>query len=144
MNFTAIQTELVDAIGGIVPNTVKVLVSEDLAAVEERSQYTPSVHVVYNGYRIKNCTSNGKAAQIIYTFDVVACTRSARGAGQTTDAAIKAGELCELVAKNLMGRSLASARSNSLQLVQAPNPVYSAGFIYLPLSFEIEAYFSAT
>jgi hypothetical protein len=144
VNFTAIQNELVEAIGSIVPNAVKVLVSEDLAAVEERSQYTPSVHVVYSGYRIKNSTSNGKAVQIIYTFDVVACTRSARGAGQTTDAAIKAGELCELVAKNLMGRSLASARSNSLQLVQAPNPVYSAGFIYLPLSFEIEAYFSAT
>jgi hypothetical protein len=144
MNFTAIQTELVAAISGIVPETVKVLVSEDLAMVEERSQYTPSVHVVYGGYRIKASSNNGKNLQIIYTFDVVACTRSARGAGQTTEAAIKAGELCELVAKNLLGRSLASARSNALQLVQAPNPVYSAGFIYLPLSFEVEAFFSAT
>lgn len=144
MNFTVIQNELVEAIGGFVPETVKVLVSEDLAAVEERSQYTPSVHVVYNGYRVKASSNLGKNLLIIYTFDVVACTRSARGAGQTTDAAIKAGELCELVAKNLIGRSLASARSHSLQLVQAPNPVYSAGFIYLPLSFEIEAQFSAT
>lgn len=144
MNFTALQTELVAAIVGIVPEAVKVLVSEDLAAVEERSQYTPSVHVVYGGYRVKASSNQGKHLQIIYTFDVVACTRSARGAGQTTDAAIKAGELCELVARNLIGRSLASARSNSLQLVQAPNPVYSAGFIYLPLSFEIEAHFSAT
>ena len=57
MSFTAVQSDIVAILQAAMPLPVKVLVSEDLAAVEERSQYTPAVHVVYGGYTVSQFQS---------------------------------------------------------------------------------------
>ena len=144
MSFTAVQSDIVAILQAAMPSPVKVLVSEDLAAVEERSQYTPAVHVVYGGYTVSQNSGTGEQAQVTYSFDIVGVSRSGVDRGLPATATATAGDLCLTAIRNLMGKNLPSAmRATPVRLASSARPVVSAGFVYVPASVEVEAIISS-
>lgn len=144
MNLAELDQSLFDLIKAGAPAGVAVLRAEELGAVEERSQAAPAAHLVYDGYRVLESNEARRAARLVHRWLVVACTRSAAGRGQGEGARNKAADLAQALAAALMGHPVqAAGRAHLLRLVTAPAPVYSAGFCYIPLAFELETVFTA-
>jgi len=139
-NFLALESELIarlrEQLAGHQP-AVHVLSAADLDGVIEEKQLTPAVHLVYQGYRVAEGRSDGRAARIEQTWLAVVATRNTR-ALKTGDAArAQAGPLAQRVITALMGWQPASA-TKPLRLDSGPAAGFSAGHQYLPLAFVAE------
>lgn len=116
---------------------VHVLAAADLGGVTEATQVTPAVHVVYQGYRIVDNRSDGKAARLEQTWLAIVATKNVKTTRSGAAARADAGLIAGRVAKALMGFK-ACAASKPLRLVQGPGAGFSNGFAYLPLAFVAE------
>lgn len=139
-NFLALEPELMarlrQQLAALQP-AVHVLSSADLADVTEEKQLTPAVHLVYQGYRVKESREDGAAARLEQTWLAVVTTRNARGLKTGDAARAQAGPLARQVIAALMGWRPASA-AKVLLLAEGPGAGFSAGFQYLPLAFKTE------
>lgn len=122
---------------------VHVLSADDLAGVKEEQQLVPAVHLVYQGYRVVEDRSDGKAARIAQTWLAVVVTRNVANLKSADAARKQAGTLAGQVTKELMGFKAASA-SGPLKLVSGPGAGFNKGFGYLPLAFVAELVLSST
>lgn len=127
-----LQAQLID----LTPK-VAVLVGADLAGVTEESQVTPAVHVVYQGYRVLESRSDGRAARMEQTWLVTTAVRNVRHLRTGAAARVDAGLIALRVAQALMGFKPASA-DKPLRLADAPSAGFSGGYQYTPLAFLAE------
>lgn len=137
MSFLDLEHPLAARLRERLPAWVHVLTRADLAVVAEGSQPTPAVHVVYQGYRVLENRPDGRAARIQQTWLVVAAVRNVRDAASGEAARADAGDLAESAARALMGWKPDGAHKPA-RLANAPASGYRAGFLYLPLAFDIE------
>lgn len=139
MNIASAESAIVAAVTAVVPAGVRVMVSDEIASVEERSQFTPAVHVVYAGYSVDETAAQGKRAKVTHQWDVVAVTRSARDRGENTTARISTYDLADTVTRSLMGAVVTvNSRPVALALANGGGAFYGAGFAYISARFELE------
>lgn len=121
----------------VVPSGVLVFSAADLAGVEEKSQYTPAVHVLYRQYDVVKRVSPGKA-RIRQTWWATIAVREETNqiTGEKTRAA--ASQLIGTVVENLDGYKLPIVGSSALELINGGQAVFSAGYMYLPIGFSLE------
>ncbi len=135
IDFLGLEPLVIERLKAMVPAARAVLAAEDLADVQERSQVTPALHVIYGGYRITESADNGRGAITEQTWIVVAVVK---GASQRADgpAALRASAaaLVGPVLAALMGWRPAE-RMRPMKLANGPRPVFSGGFAYFPLTF---------
>lgn len=116
----------------------KVLTAADLAGVSENQQFTPAVHLVYQGYRVvESPRADGTAARIEQDWLCIVATRSQKAIRAGDAARSEAGVLARRVCAAMMGFKPTPA-SKPLKIASGPNAGYSAGFQYLPLAFTAE------
>lgn len=101
--------------------------SADLAEMQERSQITPAVHVIYRGDRIPLQAQGGAVGHVTQTWTVVLAIDLRQKE--------KAGELLAKLIKALSG---VVTPLGPLNRVNAPQPSFRPGFGYYPLAFEIK------
>ena len=116
---------------------VMVLSARDVAAVAEASQYTPAVHIVYQGFSIQEHRTDGLSNRIEQTWLAVVATRNVRDTLTGSAARVDAGTIALHVAQALMGFK-AAPLTKPLQLANAPAAAFTVGFQYLPLAFVAE------
>lgn len=127
---------LADKLAGLQP-AVKVLTAADVDGVAENAQFTPAVHLIYQGYSVAENRSDGTQARITQQWLAVVATRSQKALRGGDVARSDAGAIAAQVCSALMGYK-PSAASKPMRLANAPDAAYTAGFQYLPLGFEIE------
>jgi hypothetical protein len=116
---------------------VHVLAAADLASVTEATQVTPAVHLLYQGYRITEARSDGRAVRLEQTWLTVVATRNVRDLRSGAAGRANAGVIARRVASALMGFKPVGV-AKPLVLANAPNAGNSAGYQYLPLAFLAE------
>lgn len=128
---------LKDKLAGLSP-LPKVLTAADLDGVSENQQFTPAVHLVYQGYRVvESPRADGTAARVEQDWLVIVATRSQKALRAGDAARSEAGVLARRVCAALMGFK-PTPTSKPLKLANGPNAGYSSGFQYLPLAFTAE------
>ncbi len=129
MSLLALETPLVERLKATLPAAVQVLTAADLANVAEGSQPTPAVHVVYDGYRVRD---DGALLVIEETWATVIAVRNARAGREGRGARQDAAGLVAQVLPALHRFQVAGYRPLRLVNPQA-RPGYSAGYAYVPL-----------
>lgn len=139
-NFFAFEQLMVDRLkvqlADITPKVAVITVS-DLEGITEAQQLTPAVQVVPFGFGVTDVRSDGRAARFEQTWLAVVATRNVASLRSGEAARADAGAIAARVLKALMGYVLPGS-SKPLRPVSAPQPQYSAGFMYLPLAFTAE------
>ncbi len=140
-NWLALEPHMVAllqrAVFGMTP-AVHVLTRADLAAVKESAQHTPAVHIVYGRTRVMEVV--GTRMRLRHTWYAVAAVRNAAGTQSGQAARADAGPLVERMVNALFGAALPGA-TTTLEPADAPPPLFSAGFLYMPTAFEVETVF---
>lgn len=131
-----LMARLTEQLADLVPK-VHVFAAADLAGVTEAAQITPAVHVVYQGHRINESRSDGKAARMEQTWLAIVATRNVSNLRSGSAARTDAGLIAMRVCMALMGFKPPAA-SKPLCLANGPGSGFSAGFQYLPLAFVTE------
>jgi hypothetical protein len=135
-----IVNRLVDKLGATVK---KVYTAAELADVEEDSQVTPSVAVIYNGYAPVSAaggqaaTNLGKVQHIEKSYLVVVSLRNALNTRTRQGAREAAAPIVKAVLSALLGwRPANLPEEMPLQLAPAPGAAFTdAGFAYYPIAF---------
>lgn len=140
-NFLLLEPHLVElvrnAVAGMSP-AVHVLTSAELAGVDETRQKTPSVHVIYGGFRVVE--SGRDIWRLSHTWWVVAAVKTAATVRSGSQARQDAGVLFERVVNAVAGAHLPGC-TKALDLITPPAARYSAGHQYIPAAFAAETIF---
>ena len=136
-----IVARLKEALADLRPQ-VHVLTANDLALVKEESQPTPAVHVIWNGFRVKESRADGRVATLDHTWLVVAAVKNVRTLKTGEAARSEAGELAARAGAALMGFRPPNV-AGPMRLSPSPSAGHSAGFVYLPLAFLVESVFKS-
>ncbi len=116
--------------------------TDTLAGVEERSQQTPAVHIMFEGYSVEDTLrSDARAARVRQEWAIVIATRNAANTDTGQAARQDAGRIALAVAKALMGFKPPQA-AGPLTLTGSASTTHNAGFVYLPLRFSIATVWS--
>lgn len=134
-----IVARLKEALADLRPQ-VHVLTASDLALVKEESQPTPAVHVIWNGFRVKEARLDGRVASLDHTWLIVAAVKNVRTLKTGEAARSEAGELMARAGAALMGFRPPNV-AGPMRLSPSPSAGHSAGFVYLPLAFLVESVF---
>jgi hypothetical protein len=141
MGWREIEEDVIDIITAAVPASVRVMSASDVTDMLNRTQFAPSVQVLYGGFSVVD--SHTKAVAITNRFDVVVCMRSALEQGGNQIAKLSAADLSELVVAHLIGKTVDTARRNAIKCTGAPQPVANAGYVYIPTSYEVSSVIKA-
>ena len=136
-----IVARLQQALAGLQP-AVHVLTAAQLAGVKEAQQHTPAVHVIWSGFRVLEARSDGRLARLDHTWLVVSAVRNVQGTRSGAAARAEAGDLVARAGAALMGFRPPNV-AGPMRLTSAPPAHFSAGFMYLPLAFQVESVFKA-
>lgn len=121
--------------------TVKqVYATAELADLEESSQVTPSVAVIYQGYapvQTPGQVYGAKVQQVEKTYIVSVAVRSALNTRTRQGAREESAPIVEAVMSALIGwRPSALPAEGPLQLAPAPGAAFTdAGYAYYPIAF---------
>ncbi|WP_019024056.1 MULTISPECIES: phage protein Gp37 [unclassified Thioalkalivibrio] len=105
----------------------------DMQTVEERSQRTPALYVVFDGYRPGGQAGAGRTQQFIVRWLVVVAVRNVGTEGAAQG---EAGALVGALIPALMNFR-PDADHGRLQATDPPAPVYREGFAYIPTAWEV-------
>lgn len=132
----ALEPLLIERLGASVQvPRLKVLGAADLEGVEEQSQHTPALHVLYRGYRPTTEKGNGVIQQIEQTWLVVVVVRNVRDAHSGAGVRAAAGPIMHAVCAALLGWPRQHADFSPLRLASAPAAWFGKGVGYFPLAF---------
>lgn len=134
MDFLFLESQIIDRLGERLSPDIHRLTAADLSGVAEGSQPTPAVHVVFDGYRVRD--SNNAFAAITQQWLTVIAVRNRRGGSTGGGARADAGPIIGEVLSSLLGWRPDGAKA--LKIASAPRPGYVAGFAYFPLSWTTE------
>lgn len=137
--FHDIEQKIIDRLKAVLPPEVHVATETDLERVDQLRQKAPAVWVIYDGYATGEMIPTGAVQKVVQEWQVIACAKSAKGRGTSTDARDEAGEIAQAVLQALLGFHLGSGKY--LHLADAPGPIYDAGYCHLPLAFTNAATF---
>ena len=139
-NFLAPEPYIVARLKELLPG-VHVLTAADLAATKEESQPVPAVHVIWNGFRVKEAREDGRVAWLDHEWLIVSAVRNVRGLKSGADARQEAGELAARAGAAVMGYRPPNV-AGPMRLAPSPGAGYSqAGYLYLPLAFLVGSVF---
>lgn len=117
------------------------LTAPELSTTTEKNQPVPAVHLIYEGYAVSTDTARqpvGKSVVLInQTWSVTVCVRNVRDIKSGSDARQMGGNLAARVMKSLMGWQ-PDGCTKPLKLVNAARAIYSEGYMYIPIGFEVE------
>lgn len=141
MSWTPLEDALVarlqDRLGAMAK---RYLTTAEYADVEEESQATPVVAVVYQGYAPVSTPGQvyaAKVQQIEQSFYVVVAVRNARNTRNREGAREASAPIVKAVMNALIGwRPPGLPEEGPLQLAPAPGAAFTdAGFAYYPIAF---------
>lgn len=139
MSFDAVEQAIVARLQGSLGDLVRrVYTAAELSQVEEESQASPSVAVVYNGYSpvISTNGSQGRVQQLEKTWLVVVSVRHGHGTRTQAGARQAAAPIVDTVLGALLGWRPAIEGEMPFALTTAPGAAFTdAGFAYYPLAF---------
>lgn len=130
----AIVERLQDKCGDLVD---RVYTAAEVAQLEEQLQLTPSITVIYNGYRPAGDVAGGVVQGIAFSFLVVVAVKNARASHRSSGARDDAAPIVDACIEALLNFRPANGTS-IMRLSDAPGASFSEiGFAYYPLAFEI-------
>lgn len=109
---------------------LKVLTPADLAGVTTLAQHAPAVHVVYDGFSVRE---DKGLVEITERWLTVVAVRNVKSARSGEDARQDAGPIMDALFFALLGWQPAGVRP--LEAVTPPRPGFNAGFGYFPLAW---------
>lgn len=124
-DYLAAEPELVALLEGV-EGIRKVYTSADLAEMQERSQVTPAVHLIYQGDRVPAQAQGGMLGRVTQTWMVVLAINLRQKE--------QAGALLATLVQTLSG---VHTTLGPINRVNAPQPSFRPGFGYYPLQFEL-------
>lgn len=130
INLVAIESQVVARLKAAEwPEVKAIYTTAELAGLRQREQPAPALHVIYDGFDIKEQSGplNYQVAVRLYVIAVVANVQ-----GQTWMSA-DGGRLMMLAAERLVG--WAPDDFCPLQMVESPRPFYRQEYGYFPLLF---------
>lgn len=137
--FEAIEDAIVARLKAKLPDGVLVHTEQDTKKPGFR-QIAPSVAVVYDGFALGDSVGpTGVVQQVFLEWFTVINTRSAKGAGDSTEARNEAAALSVTVLEALLGFHVGGGKY--LRLHDSLGATYDAGHCLLPLSWRCAATF---
>jgi hypothetical protein len=137
-----LEAELVARLQQALPAHVRVLTAEDLKDLTEERLPTPSVHLIYQGYQVKENRADGRVARISERWLAVIAVSASRRGNSGSDARDSAQALFDELVPALMGWQPVSAAAPIL-LATPPAPAFGSHCLYLPTAFDIETTITA-
>ena len=135
MTFLAAEQLIIDRLNAVKLTGVTVYSADELADIEENSQYTPAYHVVYNGYTQPDDDTGIGILQLPQEWLVIVAVRNYTQTLRGQDKRIDADLLCDNVLENMVGYKL-STKHKELKLVSAPQALQNGAFAYYPFAFQ--------
>lgn len=127
----AIEPQLAERIGQrVAVPALKVLTAAALSGVTENAQPTPAVHVVYDGFSVRE---EKGLVEIVERWITVVAVRNVRSPRGGEDARQDAGPILDAVFAALLGYQPAGVKP--LLPANPPRPYFNAGFAYFPLAW---------
>lgn len=114
----------------------------EMQAVEERSQRTPALYVIYDGLRPTRATAGGRVQELTLRWLVVVAVRNVANT-EGTQAQEEAGALLARLIPALQAFR-PDADHTPLTLADTPDPVYREGFAYIPTAWETTTHSQTT
>jgi hypothetical protein len=136
-NYLAAEPLLIARLTAKLPG-IKILSAADLAGVAEGAQNTPAVHVLYDGDRMADSSSDGAGMLVWQRWLAVVAVRNAKTQRTGEDARDDAGLILLDLLKALQGYKLSDDFPDRLRRVAAPRPLFNAGFLYIPTAWEVK------
>lgn len=139
-DFFAAEPPLLDRLRDKVAGARAVLSAADLEEVQEKSQITPAVHVVFHGFSLVG-------DEIEQTWLVVAVAKNLRqptaAAGSAPRINSEAGRLVAKIVNGLRGHTLfQGGQCDPLMPVNAPGAIIQNGFVYVPTAWSLKFRFT--
>lgn len=144
MTWSALEQAVVDRLKDRVGTMVKsVYTTAEYADIEEASQVTPSIAVIYQSMAPEStaggnsATFAGRTQTIRKLFYVVVSMRNALNTKTSAGARDAAAPIVEAVISSLLGwRPANIPEEGPLQMAASPGPAFTdAGFAYYPIAF---------
>lgn len=107
----------------------------DMQTLEEQSQRTPAVYVVFDGYTPGQVTPENRAVQLKQRWLVIVTVRNVSSAHTGAAAREDAGEVLMHLFPALQAYK-PSAQHSRFELAAPPPAVYREGFAYIPTAWE--------
>lgn len=119
------------------PQKVRVLSAADLALLKDGTQPTPSVSIIYQGYKVIDVNPSGLAARIEQTWLAWVSTKNVADMRGGAPARNTSGQLGAQVLYALMGFK-PPLLSKPLRLINAPPASFANGIGHCPFAFAAE------
>lgn len=116
--------------------------TQSYSEIEEQSQVTPSIAVIYNGYKSSESTDMNRTQAVDFEYLVVIISRSQVNSIDSSGAKKEASALFSEVMKLLTGWKPA-AGIKRLALSDAMGMGFSAGLCYIPIAYETRIVYTA-
>lgn len=137
MSIATIEAALVERLQQKVGDMVdRIYTAAEVAQLEEQLQMTPSVTVIYNGYRPSGDIAGGVVQAIAFSFLVVVAVKSAYVSGRSLGLKHDASPIVDACIEALLTFRPMDGTS-VMKLRDAPGADFTeTGFAYYPLIFE--------
>jgi hypothetical protein len=112
----------------------RVYTSAETALIEERSQVTPGVHVVYNGANPTGRETGPKVAELEQDWQIVAVVRNVATSANGAGARAEIDPIVTAIIESLLGWKPVTGGSE-LMMGNSDGPSFSEGFMYVPVAF---------
>lgn len=138
VDYFSVETDIVERIKASMPELKSVLTPFNLEDMQESSQNTPAVHVIYAGDNItQNSVGQGASRVITQKWLIVLAVRySGSQLQKTSEIRSNAGQLIPKLLGCLQGWKPNESSRPLVRSAGAPPPGYSAAFAYFPFMFE--------
>lgn len=137
-----LEADLVARLQQVLPVGVRVLTAEDLKDLTEEQLPTPSVHLIYQGYQVKENRPDGRSSRVTERWLAVIAVSANRRGRSGSDARDGAQQLFDQLVPALIGWQPASAVAPIL-LATPPAPAWSSHCLYLPTAYQIDTTINA-
>lgn len=130
-----LEHPIVDRLRAALPEGVRVMSAADLAGMQQAFQFTPAVHVIYQGYRVKETHADGMIAFVEQTWLTVAAVRNARDQKAGSAARVDSEAITAAIYQALAGW-LPTGACEPMRLADAPAAGFDGVAFYLPLGWK--------
>lgn len=139
MTFLELESHLINKLREILPPEIRIYPSPSIEfSVNSLAEFCPAVHVIYEGYTIKNTTSIGLGTVYSQNWLVLIAVKNVRGLESGHPAREEASAIIDTVIQNLNGYQPPNHQLGRLMPINSRQSAFGAGYMFFPFSYQCD------
>ena len=137
--FLEIENHIFDRLKAVITNPTRIYTSPSFQfSIENLSEFSPAIHIIYDGYSIGDMRGNGLGTVYLQRWIVAIAVKNVRNLESRLPARKEVSEIIDVVLNSLNGFRPINNQFSQLKPINSPvNAFDSAGILFLPFAYEI-------